>query len=182
MSTLIQTAKQLDNTRLVSAALQSYEANGVQIIDDPLGEYTDIVAINEYLGWYVGLPSNCLNAKWNVKYSKPLFFSETGAEALGDFHGDSLTRWSEEYQEWYYKEQIEMMKHMPDNYVGMSPWILNDFRSPRRANPIYQEGWNNKGLISHQNLQKKKAFYVLKKYYDEMDATYFMMYHRQHKY
>lgn len=170
MSTLVQTAKQWDNTRLVSAALETHTVNGVITIDDPLGEFTDIVSVNEYLGWYGGLPSNCRTAKWDVKYSKPLFFSETGAEALGGFHGDSLTRWSEEYQEWYYKEQVEMMKRMPDNYVGMSPWILNDFRSPRRANPVYQEGWNNKGLIDHRSLQKKKAFYVLKKYYDEMQA------------
>jgi beta-glucuronidase len=182
MSTLVQTAKQLDNARLVSAALETHPVDGVITIDDPLGAFTDIVSVNEYLGWYGGLPSNCRNAKWDVKYSKPLFFSETGAEALGGFHGDSLTRWSEEYQEWYYKEQVEMMKRMPDNYVGMSPWILNDFRSPRRNNPVYQEGWNNKGLIDHVNLRKKKAFYVLKKYYEEMDVKYFMMYHRQHKY
>jgi beta-glucuronidase len=167
MSTLVQTAKQLDNTRLVSAALEVHNVNGVQTIDDPLGEFTDIVSVNEYLGWYGGLPSNCRTAKWDVKYSKPLFFSETGAEALSGFHGDSLTRWSEEYQEWFYKEQVEMMKRMPDNYVGMSPWILNDFRSPRRNNPVYQEGWNNKGLFDHQG-NKKKAFYVLKKYYGEM--------------
>ena len=31
----------------------------------------------------------------------------------------------------YFKEQIAMMKRMPDNYVGLSPWILVDFRSPR---------------------------------------------------
>jgi beta-glucuronidase len=167
MSTLVQTAKQWDHTRLISAALETHTVNGVITIDDPLGEFTDIVSVNEYLGWYGGLPSNCRTAKWDVKYSKPLFFSETGAEALGGFHGDSLTRWSEEYQEWYYKEQVEMMKRMPDNYVGMSPWILNDFRSPRRANPVYQEGWNNKGLFDHQ-LNKKKAFYILKKYYDEI--------------
>jgi beta-glucuronidase len=156
--------------------------NGFITIDDPLGEFTDIVSVNEYLGWYGGLPSNCRTAKWDVKYSKPLFFSETGAEALGGFHGDSLTRWSEEYQEWYYKEQVEMMKRMPDNYVGMSPWILNDFRSPRRNNPVYQEGWNNKGLIDHLNLKKKKAFYILKKYYDEMDVKYFMMYRLTRRY
>lgn len=169
MSILVQTAKQLDNSRLVSAALEVHNVNGVQTIDDPLGLYTDIVSVNEYLGWYGGLPSNCRTAKWEVKYDKPLFFSETGAEALSGFHGDSLTRWSEEYQEWYYQEQIEMMKRMPDNYVGLSPWILNDFRSPRRANPVYQEGWNNKGLYDHEG-KKKKAFYVLKKYYDEMQV------------
>lgn len=171
MSSLVQTAKQIDGSRLVSAALEVHNVNGVQTIDDPLGQFTDIVSVNEYLGWYGGLPSNCRTAKWDVKYSKPLFFSETGAEALGGFHGDSLTRWSEEYQEWYYKEQVEMMKRMPDNYVGVSPWILNDFRSPRRNNPVYQEGWNNKGLFDH-NGNKKKAFYVLKKYYDEMETKY----------
>ena len=171
MSILVQTAKQIDGSRLISAALEVHNVNGVQTIDDPLGEFTDIVSVNEYLGWYGGLPSNCRTAKWDVKYSKPLFFSETGAEALSGFHGDSLTRWSEEYQEWYYMEQIEMMKRMPDNYVGISPWILNDFRSPRRNNPVYQEGWNNKGLFDHKG-NKKKAFYVLKKYYDEMEVKY----------
>jgi len=171
MSTLVQTAKQIDGSRLISAALEVHNVNGVQTIDDPLGQFTDIVSVNEYLGWYGGLPSNCRTAKWDVKYSKPLFISETGAEALGGFHGDSLTRWSEEYQEWYYKEQVEMMKRMPENYVGISPWILNDFQSPRRNNPIYQEGWNNKGLFDH-NGNKKKAFYVLKKYYDEMETKY----------
>jgi beta-glucuronidase len=171
MSTLVQTARQWDPSRLVSAALEVHNVDGVQTIDDPLGQYTDIVSVNEYLGWYGGLPSNCRTAKWDVKYTKPLFFSETGAEALGGFHGDSLTRWSEEYQEWYYREQVAMMKRMPDNFSGMSPWILNDFRSPRRNNPIYQEGWNNKGLFDH-NGNKKKAFYVLKQYYDEMQKRF----------
>jgi beta-glucuronidase len=171
MSNLVTTAKQLDGTRLVSAALEVHYENGVQIINDPLGQYTDIVSVNEYLGWYNGLPSNCRNAKWNVQYSKPLFFSETGAEALGGYHGDSLTRWSEEYQEWFYKEQVAMMKRMPDNFSGLSPWILNDFRSPRRNNPVYQEGWNNKGLYDH-NGRKKKAFYVLRGYYNEMEKKY----------
>ncbi|HET9825518.1 MAG TPA: glycoside hydrolase family 2 TIM barrel-domain containing protein, partial [Chitinophagaceae bacterium] len=143
--------------------------NNVHVIDDPLGEYVDLVSVNEYLGWYGGLPSDCRAATWEVKYNKPLFFSETGAEALGGFHGDSLTRWSEEYQEWYYKEQIEMMKRMPDNFVGLSPWILNDFRSPRRNNPVYQEGWNNKGLVSHSG-KKKKAFYVLRNYYRQIQG------------
>ena len=167
MRNLIAGARELDQTRLVSAALQSHPQNNVNIIDDPLGQYVDLVSINEYLGWYSGLPNVCRTAKWEVRYDKPLFFSETGAEALSGFHGDSLTRWSEEYQEWCYKEQIEMMKRMPDNFTGLSPWILNDFRSPRRNNPVYQEGWNNKGLFDHKG-KKKKAFYVLRDYYQKL--------------
>lgn len=167
MKELIATARGLDKTRLISAALESHTVNEVHMIDDPLGQYVDLVSVNEYLGWYGGLPSDCRKATWELKYDKPLFFSETGAEAPGGFHGDSLTRWSEEYQEWYYREQIEMMKRMPGNFVGLSPWILNDFRSPRRNNPIFQDGWNNKGLVSHAG-KKKKAFFVLRNYYREI--------------
>ncbi|HEY9048159.1 MAG TPA: glycoside hydrolase family 2 TIM barrel-domain containing protein [Ohtaekwangia sp.] len=167
MKSLLETARAQDATRLVSAALEVTYTKDKNIIDDPLGEYVDIVAVNEYLGWYSGLPDACAKAVWEVKYNKPLFFSETGAEAVSGFHADQLTRWSEEYQEYYFQEQIAMMKRMPDNFVGWSPWILADFKSPRRNNPYYQEGWNNKGLISQKGL-KKKAFYTLKNYYHEL--------------
>lgn len=168
MKNLVQTAKSLDSTRLISAALEVHYNEGKNTIDDPLGQYTDLVSVNEYLGWYGGLPSSCRTAVWETIYNKPLFISETGAGALKDFYGDSLTRWSEEYQEWFYEEQIAMMKRMPDNFVGLAPWILTDFRSPRRNNPHYQDGWNRKGLID-QHGKRKKAFYVLKGYYDEME-------------
>ncbi|MGC4104272.1 glycoside hydrolase family 2 protein [Ferruginibacter sp.] len=171
MRELLQTAKKTDSTRLVSAALEVHYNPGENLINDELGKSTDLVSINEYLGWYNGLPDNCRTAQWKTVYDKPLFFSETGAEAKGGFHADSLTRFSEEYQEWYFKEQVAMMKRMPDNYVGFSPWILVDFKSPRRNNPVYQEGWNTKGLIDNHG-KKKKAFYILKAYYDEMQKLY----------
>jgi len=169
MHNLITAAKELDKTRMVSAALEvnCSSGNNMNIIDDPLGEFVDLVAFNEYLGWYGGLPSACRTTNWGSKYDKPLFISETGGEALTGFHADSLTRWSEEYQEWYYKEQVAMIKRMPDNFVGITPWILLDFRSSKRNNPIYQEGWNRKGLIGSDG-KKKKAFYTLQNYYKEM--------------
>jgi len=117
------------------------------------------------------MPSSCRTANWGIPYDKPLFISETGAEALSGHHADSITRWSEEYQQWYYREQVAMLKRMPDNFVGISPWILTDFRSPKRNNPWFQEGWNNKGLIGH-NGKKKKAFYVLQHYYQEIKSTH----------
>lgn len=170
MHNLIKEAKAQDPTRLISAALEVKYNEGKNTIDDPLGQYTDLVSVNEYLGWYGGLPNSNRTAEWETKYDKPLFFSETGAGALGGFHADSLTRFSEEFQEWYYKEQVAMMKRMPDNYVGLSPWIIADFRSPKRNNQVYQEGWNRKGLISSEG-KKKKAFWILKAYYDEMEKV-----------
>jgi len=169
MHHLLDKARELDNTRMVSAALEvNYSAlNDKNVIDDPLGEFVDLVAFNEYLGWYGGLPDKCRTTSWDTPYNKPLFISETGGDAKGGFHADSLTRFSEEYQEWYYKEQIAMFKRMPPKFVGISPWVLADFRSPRRNNPYYQEGWNRKGFYDDKG-NKKKAFYVMKAYYDEM--------------
>ncbi|MFL9483474.1 glycoside hydrolase family 2 protein [Chitinophagaceae bacterium LWZ2-11] len=168
MSTLLETARGIDPTRLVSAALEVnyHSENNYRTIDDPLGKYVDLVSFNEYLGWYGGTPERCRDAVWSTIYDKPLFVSETGAEAVGGYHADSATLWSEEFQEWYYKEQVAMLKRMPENFTGISPWILYDFRSPRRNNPLYQEGWNNKGLVDQKG-RKKKAFYIIKKYYDE---------------
>lgn len=169
MSNLIKAAKKLDSTRMISAALEVNYNSGknVNVIDDPLGEYVDLVAFNEYLGWYGGLPGNCRTTNWSTPYKKPLFISETGAGARGGVYADSLTIFSEEYQEWYYKEQTDMLKRMPANFVGISPWVMTDFRSPKRNNPTYQEGWNRKGLYSSEG-KKKKAFYILQAYYEEM--------------
>lgn len=169
MHSLLSTAKQLDSSRIISAALEVNYAdkNPVHTIEDPLGKYVDMVSFNEYLGWYSGLPSDIAISGFNTVYNKPLFISETGAEALSGFKADSLTRFSEEYQTWFYKEQIKMLHKMPENFVGISPWILADFRSPKRNNPNYQEGWNNKGLIDQKG-NKKPAFFVLQAYYTEM--------------
>jgi len=169
MHNLILSAKALDSTRMVSAALEvNYNSNSkMHVINDPLGQYVDLVAFNEYLGWYGGSPSSCRTANWSTVYDKPLFISETGAGAKFGFHADSLTRFSEEYQAWYYREQINMFKRMPDNWVGLSPWVLADFRSPKRNNPIYQQGWNRKGLFSN-NGNKKEAFYILQSFYRQI--------------
>ena len=173
LKALVDSARIMDPTRLLTAALEvNYNGSSqTRMIDDPLGEYLDLVSFNECLGWYGGTPASCRTALWGTKYNKPLFISETGAGALGGFHGDSLTIWSEEYQAWYFREQTAMLKKMPEGFSGVSPWILSDFRSPRRNNPVYQQGWNRKGLIDQQG-NKKQAFFILKNYYNEMEKAY----------
>jgi beta-glucuronidase len=55
---------------------------------------------------------------------------------------------------------------MLDKIDGLrgTPWILVDFKSPRRQHPVYQNFWNRKGLLSPTG-QKEKAFFVLQDYY-----------------
>lgn len=171
MSNLAETARSLDDTRLVAAALEVHREGNNIILNDPLGEKIDLVSFNEYAGWYWGgNPSEITKYNFDIKYKKPVVITEFGGDALGGFHADENTRWSEEYQEALYKNQITMLSKI-GALRGMTPWILTDFRSPRRQHPIYQNFWNRKGLISETG-KKKKAFYVLKDFYDQMQVKY----------
>jgi acetate kinase len=53
-----------------------------------------------------------------------------------------------------------------DGLAGTTPWILKDFRSPRRVLTGIQDYYNRKGLFSDKG-EKKKAFYVLKAWYEK---------------
>ena len=164
---LIDEARQLDSTRLMTAANERHYANPTtQIIDDPLGEYLDVLGCNEYIGWYDGLPEKADTMKWQVAQNKPLIISEFGGEALYGNHGDRAAKWTEEYQKNLYEHQIGMLKKIP-SLRGMTPWILFDFRSPRRPLPRMQDFYNRKGLISNRG-ERKQAFYVLQNFYREL--------------
>lgn len=170
MGKLAAKARSLDNTRLVAAALEVHRKGADVIIDDPLGEQLDLASFNEYAGWYWSDSRDMLNYKFNVKYNKPIVITEFGADALGGYHADEETRWSEEYQALLYENQFTLLTAM-SGLRGMTPWILTDFRSPRRQHPYFQDFWNRKGLITETG-KKKKAFAVLKGFYDEMQKKY----------
>ena len=54
-----------------------------------------------------------------------------------------------------------------DGLSGLTPWILYDFRSPRRPCPGIQDGFNRKGLASEKG-EKKLAFEVLMDFYSRI--------------
>lgn len=166
LTRLVEQTRALDPTRLITAANERrYKDPATQIIDDPFGEVLDVLGCNQYIGWYDGLPEKADNMKWESTLDKPVIISEFGGGALYGYHGDELTRWSEEYQESIYKHTLPMLDRVPF-IQGLSPWILKDFRSPRRSLPRIQDFWNRKGLISDRG-NRKKAFSVLQKYYEE---------------
>ncbi len=170
MSKLVAKARSIDDTRLVAAALEVHREGNTVIINDPLGDKLDLVSFNEYAGWYWSNTKDMLNYKFDIKFNKPVVITEFGADALGGFHADDETRWSEEYQELLYINQFKMLTPI-QGLRGMTPWILVDFRSPRRQHPYYQDFWNRKGLISETG-KKKKAFFTLKSFYDQMQLKF----------
>jgi beta-glucuronidase len=171
LSRLAKHARSLDNTRLLSAAMEKhYESDSVAIVKDPLADLVDIVSFNEYIGWYDGLPNKCEHVKWVIQYDKPVFVSEFGGDAKYGYHGNENQRWTEEYQEYLYIETLKMLDQV-DGLCGMSPWILADFRSPRRTLPGIQDYFNRKGLLSEKG-EKKKAYYILHEYYNRKEIEY----------
>lgn len=162
LRTLIGDVRALDDSRLVTAALLSSRKDNVMTIDDPLVADLDVMAINTYNGWYSDdRLADVANLEWRAPPGKPLIFSEFGADAQAGYH-DAVAdphKFSEEYQAEYYRQTLAMAAKVP-YLAGLSPWILKDFRSPRRQHPIFQQGWNRKGLISETGA-RKQAFAVL---------------------
>jgi beta-glucuronidase len=166
LKALVAQTREEDPTRLVTAALLVRAEGRTKIIDDPLGEVLDVIGFNEYIGWYEQTPEDADQTTWKVGYDKPLIVSEFGGEAKFGLRGDPDTRWTEDYQANLYRHQLNMLKGITQ-LRGMSPWILMDFRSPRRPLPEIQDFFNRKGLISDQG-EKKEAFYVLQAAYKEV--------------
>jgi beta-glucuronidase len=170
---LVNQTRKIDSTRLVSAALQLHSDEskpGVKIVDDPLGNYFDIVAFNQYTGWYGGSLEDAPDSKWQIAFKKPVIISEFGGGAVQGMHGTKDERWTEEYQDYLYQQNLKMLEKIP-GIRGMSPWILADFRSPRRQLPNIQDGYNRKGLISNNGI-KKKAFFTLQSFYKKMAESF----------
>ncbi|MEQ1508978.1 MAG: glycoside hydrolase family 2 TIM barrel-domain containing protein [Sphingopyxis sp.] len=175
LRTLIADVRGLDDSRLVTAALlnrREMRAGRVtMVIDDPLVDDLDVLAVNTYNGWYsddrlAALP----DFDWASDSGKPLILSEFGADALAGLHdmGADPRKFSEEYQADYYRQTLAMADRIPF-LAGMSPWILKDFRSPRRQHPTFQRGWNRKGLVSETG-ERKLAFGVLADHYRQRAA------------
>ena len=164
LSGMIDLAHEIDPTRLVSAAMEKREReDGILTMDDELVNKSDIISFNQYVGWYDGSFDKCRRVKWEFDVEKPIIITELGGGVKAGYHGDVRERFTEEYGVELYKAQIEMLEAMPW-LNGISPWILKDFRSPRRQLPVIQGVYNRKGLLSETG-EKKDCWYVLHDWY-----------------
>ena len=177
LSRLAKQARSLDSTRLISMAMEVTGASNyvnrlndnmneyvdVNRLNDNMNEYVDVVSFNQYIGWYRDV-NDAPKMTWEIPYDKPVIISEFGGGAKFGYHGAKNQRWTEEFQENLYRENTAMLDKI-DGLAGTTPWILKDFRSPRRVLPGVQDYYNRKGLFSDKG-EKKLAFYVLKQWYE----------------
>jgi beta-glucuronidase len=164
MSRLAQKAKTLDDSRLVSAAcLVNHEK---LVIEDRLAAFLDVIGINEYYGWYEPDFGKLPRILANSSPGKPVLICEFGGGARLGQRGSADDLFTEDKQKSLYEQQIAAIRQCP--YIaGMTPWILYDFRCPRRLNR-YQQGFNRKGLIDADRKSRKLAFQVMRQFYGEM--------------
>jgi beta-glucuronidase len=171
---VIDQVRTLDSTRLVTAALnKNVDVGGVRdgearlVVQDPLGEFLDVVAMNQYEGWYSSrTPDQIAGVTFGSVWDKPLIMSEFGADAPAGHRGPREARWTEDYQAWLYDETLKALERS-GVFAGVSPWLLKDFRSPRRWHGRFQQGWNRKGVIG-PNGERKLAFGVLRRFYERV--------------
>lgn len=163
LSRLATKARQQDSTRLLSMAMEVTSAsNYVNRLQDNMNKYVDVISFNQYVGWYRDV-NDAPRMTWEIPYEKPVIISEFGGGAKAGLHGDKGQRWTEEFQENLYRENLAMLEKI-EGLSGTCPWVLKDFRSPRRPLPHIQDFFNRKGLVSDQG-QRKRAFYVVRDWY-----------------
>jgi beta-glucuronidase len=171
LTRLAAKARELDPVRLVGAAMEKEEVKpGLMTVNDQLSKVMDVLSFNQYVGWYDGLPEKCDRVNWTFSEQKPVIITEFGGDALYGLKGGLTDRFSEDYQEDLYIRSVKMLKRIP-GLAGTTPWILKDFRSPRRQLRDIQDDFNRKGLVSDKG-QKKKAFFVMQKWYEELKQQY----------
>lgn len=165
MSALAAAAREMDETRLISAACL-YDKEEL-IISDRLAAVVDLIGINEYYGWYDPDYGKLPRLLANSDPEKPVIIAEFGGGAAPGQHGTVEDLFSEERQAEIYRRQVA---HFRDNpYIrGTSPWILYDYRCPRRQNG-FQRGYNLKGLLSADKGHRKLAFEVMREFYASID-------------
>ena len=162
---LARYARSQDSTRLISMAMEVTGAsNYVNRLQDNMHELVDVVSFNQYIGWYRDV-NDAPKMRWEIPYEKPVIISEFGGGAKYGLHGPKNQRWTEEFQENLYRENIAMIDKI-DGLAGTTPWILKDFRSPRRVLTGIQDYYNRKGLVSDRG-ERKKAWYVLHEWYSQ---------------
>ena len=137
---LVQRARELDNDRLVSMAMETETHDNISTVEDNLSDLVDILSFNNYLGWYGGKPSDCERRKWFFDQDKPVVVSEFGAGAVAGRFGDKDEKWTEEYQAEVYRQTLKM-------------GIVSDKGRTKQAFYVLQDFYKKKGAFKHVKKQ-----------------------------
>jgi beta-glucuronidase len=175
--------KSLDSTRLVTFASSRHRGPKPRAVIDEVSDLTfdivDIIALNEYYGWYYGQDCD-IGSKLdqiNALYpGKPIVISEVGAGAAPDGNTERLKY--HELRDYSLEHQCEFLKNHLDHIydekrksfvAGAMIWVYADFHDPHRTRSTHPIAWNQvnlKGLVSLDR-KEKPSYYVVKEFYNQ---------------
>jgi beta-glucuronidase len=162
LDTLLQRARELDPTRLVTL---------VTVMGGPQEwmQNCDVVCMNRYWGWYAlggelekAMPAleQELDAVWAL-WHKPIIMTEFGADTMAGMHGHPEVMWTEEYQASYIRGHLEVAARK-DFVAGMQVWNFADFAAVQSIMRV--GGLNMKGVFTRTR-QPKMAAHVLREFW-----------------
>ncbi len=139
-------------------------------------EFSDIICINAYYGWYAGgldawepfLEQFCARRDELGLSDKPIIFSEFGGGAVYGIHDAELSIWSEEYQAKLLGFCIDLF-HAHPSVVGTYVWQFCDMRTAAEMGMTRARGFNNKGIMNEYR-RPKAGFYAVKDCYTRFKA------------
>ena len=178
---LNELAHQEDPTRPTTAAsFLSY--------DSDISKITDVIAWNQYFGWYGGSPSDMgkwLDANHKAHPDYKIGISEYGAGASIYHQQDSIkpgvaSGWwhPENFQTFYHMGNWEAIAERPFVW-GSFIWNLFDFGAAHRTEGD-RPGINDKGLVTFDRKVKKDAFYYYKANWNKDDKFVYIA-NRRHR-
>ena len=150
--------RKLDNERPITGTMN------VDVEDDKISQFFDVICINRYFGWYVGAgkieriyPSLKADLiKWHEKYGKPVIVTEYGADTIAGLHKLPEVIFSEEYQKRCIEENNKAMDEC-DFVIGEHIWAFADFMTTFGLKRV--DG-NKKGIFTRERQPKTAAFTI----------------------
>ncbi len=179
VSQLAALAAQLDTTRPSTCAIAGGD-------DQPSNWYSQICALNKYLGWYSGkisdfapsldrahakYPTRCIGvSEYGVGASVAQHYEEpyVTPPPKGKFH-------PEEYQNHFHEVYWQVLKERPYIWCKFI-WTLADFAADDRDEGD-TAGRNDKGLVTYDRQIRKDAFYFYKANWTTAPMVYITGHH-----
>lgn len=154
---IFEYARSLDSSRLLTVPNCTRAG-----LDDPVFEFSDVLSINRYYGWYehpgqlefaAERISKEMDELFN-KYNKPVLFTEFGADTLPGEHSTSVQMFTEEYQVNFLEVYINVIRSKSYT-IGEHVWNFADFRTPQHFRRVVL---NLKGVFTRERSPKSAAF------------------------
>jgi beta-glucuronidase len=167
--------RSLDSTRLVTFASD-------RRLGDKAFGLVDLIAINEYFGWYNGKQDEVgpMLDEMHAKFpDKPILVSEFGQDGVAGWSIATAPSGSRDYS--YGAESAFLSHHLTQIFAperrrwvaGALVWVYNDFPDPHRIggdHPVIANYRNNKGLVT-MDRTRKPAYDVVSAFFHGLVET-----------